>query len=275
MDHVAVALIALIAMEIVLGIDNIVFIALLTSRLPEKQRNLGRSLGLMFALVTRLLLLVTLVWITKEDGVFSRPLFTLDGLGIHLDKTAEHFTKVNVVDLRDLILLAGGLFLIGKSVHEIHGTVEGDQASEQNRKPAGMLMVLVQVAVLDIVFSLDSVITAVGMAKDLWVMVTAVVVSVGVMLVFAKRISDFIEDNPTLKMLALSFLILVGVVLVSDAVGMEINKGYIYFAMAFSIVVEILNIRIRGVGQSESAADIKEPAPAQEIPPAADQADQD
>jgi predicted tellurium resistance membrane protein TerC len=274
MDHVAVALIALIAMEIVLGIDNIVFIALLTSRLPEKQRNLGRSLGLMFALATRLLLLVTLVWITQEDGVFSRPLFTLGGLGIHLDKATEYFNKVNVVDLRDLILLAGGLFLIGKSVHEIHGTVEGDQSSEQHEKPAGMLMVLVQVAVLDIVFSLDSVITAVGMAKDLWVMITAVVVSVGVMLIFAKRISDFIEENPTLKMLALSFLILVGVVLVSDAVGMEINKGYIYFAMAFSIVVEILNIRIRGVGQSESAGDIKEPAPAQELPPAADQADQ-
>ena len=250
MEHWLFALMALTAMEIVLGIDNIVFIAVLTGRLPEKQRNFGRNAGLIAALVTRLLLLLALVWLTNPDNSFiSGAVFTLDGIGLGFllpdSLAADALKQVNEISGRDIVLLVGGLFLIGKSVHEIHGVMEGGAELAAGKPAPGFVAVLCQIALLDIVFSLDSVITAVGMAKELWIMITAIVVAVMVMLLFAKKISDFIEENPTLKMLALSFLILIGVVLVSDGVGAHINKGYIYFAMAFSILVEALNIRLR------------------------------
>lgn len=249
MEQAVIALIALIAMEIILGIDNIVFIALLTGRLPKEQQALGRNLGLGLALVSRLALLWLLVLMTDE----SNPLFTASVLELEwlreLVKTPgmspESLDAIVQVNLRDIILLLGGLFLIGKSVHEMHDAMEGQAEEAITKKKYSLASVLFQIALLDIVFSLDSVITAVGMADDLRVMAGAIIVAVVVMLFFAKRISVFIEENPTLKMLALSFMILIGVMLVSDSLGMHISKGYIYFAMAFSIVVEALNIRLR------------------------------
>ncbi len=245
MTEALIALVALTAMEIVLGIDNIVFIAILTGRLPAGQQPRARALGLGAAMCTRILLLVALKWILSLD----EPLFRLSSLGISPSwlpwLSAEEARQVMGVSTRDLILLAGGLFLIGKSVHEIHEKLE---EHEQTRKPggtAGLLGVLVQIAVLDIIFSLDSVITAVGMANHLSIMILAIVLAVGVMLLFAGTVSAFIESHPTLKMLALSFLILIGVMLTAEAIGTPISKGYIYFAMAFSLVVEGLNIRVR------------------------------
>ena len=242
-----IALIALTAMEIVLGIDNIVFIAILVGRLPEKQRALARQLGLGAAMVMRILLLLTLTWILG----LTEPLFALVDLGIPESWLAE---EVNEVSVRDLILLVGGLFLIGKSVHEIHVKFEGHGDGQEAKSTASFGGVLLQIAVLDIVFSLDSVITAVGMAKDLWVMITAVVLAVGVMLIFAGTVSRFVERHPTLKMLALSFLILIGVMLVAEGIGTEINKGYIYFAMAFALGVECLKLRLRGKTRLRAAA---------------------
>ena len=254
MEQALIALIALIAMEIILGIDNIVFIALLTGRLPKEQQALGRNLGLGLALVSRLALLWLLVLMTDESNpVFTTPVFELDWLRGLVDKpglSPESLDDIVQVNLRDIILLLGGLFLIGKSVHEMHDAMEGEAEEEVTKKKYSLASVLFQIALLDIVFSLDSVITAVGMADDVRVMAGAIVVAVVVMLFFAKRISIFIEENPTLKMLALSFMILIGVMLVSDSLGMHISKGYIYFAMAFSIIVEILNIRLRSRGKA-------------------------
>ena len=245
-----VALLALIAMELVLGIDNIVFIALLTGRLPKEQQALGRNLGLGLALVSRLALLWLLVMMTDEKNeFFSSALFTMNWLGDSVEISARE------VSLRDLILFFGGLFLIGKSVHEMHDAMEGQHETELARKKSSLASVLLQIALLDIVFSLDSVITAVGMADDVRIMIAAIVVAVIMMLLFAKKISAFIEKNPTLKMLALSFMILIGVMLVSDSLGMHISKGYIYFAMAFSILVEILNIRLRSVASDPGDAE--------------------
>ena len=232
-----IALVALTAMEIVLGIDNIVFITILTDRLPEKQQPLARRLGLGAALVTRLILLATIKWILALDN----PLFTLSFLGLPESWVNEEIIEVSA---RDLILLGGGLFLIGKSVHEIHAKMEGHADEHAVRGKISFNGVLIQIALLDVVFSLDSVITAVGMAQELWVMVTAVILAVGVMVVFADRIGNFVSRHPTLKMLALSFLILIGVMLVAEGVGTHINKGYIYFAMVFSLFVEGLNLRV-------------------------------
>tara|TARA_B100000809_G_scaffold249435_1_gene280778 strand:+ start:2210 stop:3028 length:819 start_codon:yes stop_codon:yes gene_type:complete len=246
MDNAAFALVALIAMEIVLGIDNIVFIALLTSRLPKHQQALGRNLGLGLALISRLALLWLLVLLTDESNTFfSGAMFNLPSelVGISLEKAAQE------VSLRDLILFIGGLFLIWKSVHEMHEEMEGSKTDKSDGKKGNLASILVQIALLDIVFSLDSVITAVGMAEDIRIMAAAIVFAVIVMLLFAKKISSFISGNPTLKMLALSFMILIGVVLVSDSLGVHISKGYIYFAMAFSMIVEMLNIRIRTVSR--------------------------
>ncbi len=242
-----IALTALTAMEIVLGIDNIVFIAILVGRLPENRRALARRLGLGAAMVTRILLLLTLSWILE----LQEPIFELTDLGIPdgwVAASAEDgwFTEhVNGVSWRDVILLAGGLFLVGKSVHEIHDKLEGHAEGGKAKKAAGFAAVLIQIAILDIVFSLDSVITAIGMAEEVWVMITAVVLAVGVMLIFAGAVSAFVDRHPTLKMLALSFLILIGVMLVAEGVGSEINKGYIYFAMAFALGVECLNLRMK------------------------------
>ncbi len=242
-----IALVALTAMEIVLGIDNVVFIAILVGRLPEAQRAKARRLGLGAALVMRILLLLSLSWILGMDDE-SNPAFTLSSLGI----PADWFSKaVDAVTVRDLILLIGGLFLIGKSVFEIHEATEGHHKDKQASGHASFGAVLLQVAILDIVFSLDSVITAVGMVpKDqLWVMILAIVLAVGVMLVFAGAVSRFVEEHPTLKILALSFLILIGVMLVADGIGTHIDKGYIYFAMAFALGVEFVNLRIKAAGR--------------------------
>jgi predicted tellurium resistance membrane protein TerC len=237
----ALALFTLTVMEIVLGIDNIVFIAILVDRLPLHQRARGRQLGLMLALVMRLILLSTLSFILKAD----QPFMHLSGLGL----TGSWLTpEVDGISVRDLILLGGGLFLLVKSVHEIHAKIEGHAHDTKAGGHPSFRSVLVQIALIDIVFSLDSVITAVGMAEDLWVMIVAVILAMGVMLVFSGTISDFVSRHPTLKVLALSFLILIGVMLIAEGLGTHMNKGYIYFAMAFAVGVEMVNLKIRGSG---------------------------
>lgn len=236
-----IALVTLAAMEIVLGIDNIIFIAILTARLPPAQQPSARKLGLALALITRILLLCSLSYVIKMD----QPIFELNSLfealhiPLHLGKHASG------VSVKDLILLGGGLFLIAKSVHEIHHKMEGAHETERSAKPVSYTGVLVQIAMLDVIFSLDSVITAVGMADRLWIMITAVIIAVGVMMIFAEPISRFVEKHPTIKILALSFLILIGVMLTAEGFGSHLDKGYIYFAMAFSLVVEFINMRIR------------------------------
>ncbi len=240
--EVVIALVTLTAMEIVLGIDNIVFIAILTDRLPREQQPLARRLGLAVAMISRILLLLTLNWLKD----MTAPLWEWTTLGIPrglFPEDAHPFAEINGVSVRDLILLVGGLFLIGKSVHEIHTKMEGQDHGSTGGQTQSMRRVITEIAIMDIVFSLDSVITAVGMANHLWVMVVAVMLAVLVMLTFATQISQFIERHPTLKMLALSFLLLIGVMLVAEAIGTHFNKGYIYFAMAFSLLVEFLNIR--------------------------------
>ena len=222
-----IALATLTALEIVLGIDNIIFISILVGRLPEQRRNLARRLGLGLAMGTRIVLLLSLAWIMT----LTAPLFTV--------------TRWEISG-RDLILLLGGLFLLWKSVHEIHNSLEGEEEDEHGSVvQATFGAVLVQIAILDIVFSLDSVITAVGMADDIPVMVIAVVLAVGVMMFAARPIGEFVDRHPTIKMLALSFLILVGFALVAEGLHFHVPKGYIYFAMAFSVTVEMLNLRVR------------------------------
>jgi len=226
-----IALLTLSAMEIVLGVDNIVFIAILVAKLPADKREKIRKIGIGLALIIRIGLLFALSWLMR----LTEPLFTVLGEDI---------------SGRDLILLIGGLFLVAKSVHEMHSKLEGGDAHENGGKgpsAAAVGAVLAQILALDIVFSLDSVITAVGMASQLWVMVTAMIIAVAVMLVFAGKIGDFVERHPTVKILALSFLLLIGVMLVAEGFGQHINKGYIYFAMAFALIVELLNMRLRKV----------------------------
>ena len=225
------SLLTLTVMEIVLGIDNIVFLTILTGRLPRKDQPRARRLGLIGALGTRLLLLTALNWLMG----LTAPLLELGG---------RSFSG------RDLILGGGGLFLIGKATHEIHGRLDAAQAdaTAHAAKAPGFLLVLVQIALLDVVFSLDSVITAVGMAPQLAVMVAAMVVAVGVMMVFAGAVSDFITRHPTMKMLALAFLLLIGFLLCAEAMGQHVDKGMIYFAMGFSFAVEMLNLRTRRHG---------------------------
>jgi predicted tellurium resistance membrane protein TerC len=247
MDAIA-ALLALTLMEIVLGIDNIIFITILTDRLPEDQQPVARRIGLMLAMGSRIALLSAISWVLGLTGT----LFTLGALGIPESLieqlNPEHWKEIYNVSWRDFILLGGGLFLIANSVREIHNRFEGEEDEHNVRKAPSFTGVLVQIAILDIVFSLDSVITAVGMAKDLSVMIAAVVISVIVMMMFAERVSIFVKRHPTLKILALSFLILIGVMLVAESIGTEVNKGYIYFAMSFSLVVEMINIRMQRQG---------------------------
>jgi len=222
-----IALATLTALEIVLGIDNIVFISILVSRLPIKQRNKARIIGLALAMISRILLLLSIKWVMT----LTRPLFAV-------------FNEV--FSGRDLILIIGGLFLFGKSTLEIHHSLEGLEEDDSKKPaPATFLGVLIQVMILDIIFSLDSVITAVGMAEHLAVMILAIVIAVAVMMLSAKAIGNFVDAHPTIKMLALSFLILIGVTLVAEGLKFHIPKGYIYFAMAFSVFVEILNLRVR------------------------------
>jgi predicted tellurium resistance membrane protein TerC len=239
--HDLVALVALTAMEIVLGIDNIVFISVVSSRLPEAERKSARQIGLIAAMGTRILLLLTLTWIMR----LTHPMVTLSQLGLPADwsEWLAHHKELNEFSWRDLILLLGGLFLIRSSVVEIHNKIEGAHDDHQTGKGVTFRGVITQIAILDIIFSLDSVITAVGMAESLWVMITAVVLAVIVMMVFAGTVSGFVERHPTVKMLALSFLLLIGVMLVAEGVGTHIEKGYIYFAMGFALLVEFLNLR--------------------------------
>ncbi len=286
-----IALVALSAMEIVLGIDNIVFIAIVTSRLPTDQQPRARRLGLLLAMVMRIVLLLTLSVILQLDD----PLFDLSSVGFPKESwtsTAEQeiaelesldpmtpeaeeqifelkswlrtIKEVAGVSGKDLILFFGGLFLIWKSVHEIHKKFGGeeDENSATGKETASFGNVLVTIAVMDIVFSIDSVITAVGMVRadgdHFWrgmsVMVTAVVLAVAVMVIFAESVSRFVDDNPTLKMLALSFLILIGAMLVAEGVGTHFDKGYIYFAMSFAIAVEVLNLKLRRRAKQENSA---------------------
>jgi predicted tellurium resistance membrane protein TerC len=218
----------LTVLEIVLGIDNIVFISILADRLPAEQRGRARFIGLALAMVTRILLLLSLTWIIG----LTAPLFSVLG---------------EEISGRDLVLLLGGLFLIAKSTHEIHGNLEGEEGELSARVAPSLTSVLIQIMLLDIVFSLDSVITAVGMVDEVGVMISAVVVAIGFMMAFAGTISGFVSRHPTIKMLALSFLILIGVALIADGLDRHIPKGYIYFAMAFSVGVELLNLRARKV----------------------------
>lgn len=222
-----VALATLTALEIVLGIDNIIFISILVGRLPEEQRDKARVIGIALAMITRLLLLFSITWVMG----LTEDIFTLFGHNI---------------SGRDIILIGGGLFLLTKSTREIHDSleIEGEEHI-QNKKKASFVGILIQIAILDVVFSLDSVITAVGLVDELPIMVIAIVTAVMVMLFASKPISDFVDNNPTLKILALSFLILVGMTLIVEGLDVHVPKGYIYFAMAFSVVVEMLNIKMR------------------------------
>jgi predicted tellurium resistance membrane protein TerC len=234
-----IPLLTLTALEIVLGIDNIIFIALVAGRLPAGQQATARRLGLGLALITRLLLLAALSWMMG----LTRPLFLLSDLGLPAGWLPP---AANEISWRDLILIGGGLFLLGKSVVEIHGKMEEASRAKPDGPGAGRLgWALAQIVMLDIIFSLDSVITAVGMAQQLWVMAVAVVLAVGVMLAFSGPVSAFVHRHPTIQMLALSFLILIGVMLVMEGIEKHIERGYIYFAMAFSLLVELLNLRLR------------------------------
>ena len=242
-----IALLTLTALELVLGIDNIVFISILVDKLPPERRELARRLGLFMAMFRRLGLLLLLSWIIG----LTAPLFTLPLVD-------------QEVSGRDLILIAGGLFLIWKSTGEIHASLQGEEGHQAGAVPATFGAVIVQIMLVDMVFSLDSIITAVGMVDELAVMIAAVILSVGMMMLFAGAIGRFVSANPTIKMLALSFLIMVGMVLIADGFEFHVPKGYVYFAMAFSVAVEMLNLRIRRrptvpLGDSQAYAKRSEP----------------
>lgn len=225
-----IAFFTLAVLELVLGIDNIIFISILSDKLPEESRPKARLIGLSLALVMRILLLLSLTWVMG----LTEPLFTVFGWP---------------VSGRDLILIGGGLFLIGKSTHEIHGALEGEEGHTAGKVYSSFASVIVQISLLDIVFSLDSVITAIGMVDNIWVMIAAVIVAIVAMMLFANPISNFVGRHPTIKMLALAFLLLIGFTLVTEGLHQHIPKGYIYFAMAFSVFVEFLNMKIRGRGK--------------------------
>lgn len=226
-----IALLTLTGLEIVLGIDNLVFLSILTSKLAREQQRSARLTGLALAMGGRIALLLAISWVMS----LTRELFQLGGRGI---------------SGRDLILLGGGLFLVAKSTHEIHDKLTPDHTHVlSKRPPASFGMVVVQIVLIDIVFSLDSVITAVGMAQALWVMITAVVIAVLIMMAFSGKISRFIDKYPTMKVLALAFLILIGVTLIAEGTGRHFDRGYIYFAMLFALVVEFVNMRMRKVGE--------------------------
>ena len=223
-----IALATLTFLEIVLGVDNIIFISILSGKLPEEQQARARRIGLLGAMLTRVALLFSLAWIIK----LTEPWFTVVG---------------QEISGRDLILILGGLFLLGKATYEIHDKLEGEEGHGSARAASSFMSVIVQIMLLDIVFSLDSVITAVGMVDELWVMVTAVIISIGIMMLAAESISSFVHKHPTVKMLALSFLLLIGLSLLLEGFDHHIPKGYIYFAMGFSVFVEMINLRLRKV----------------------------
>ena len=221
-----IAFLTLCALEVVLGVDNIIFISILAGRLPKDQQPRARLVGLALAMIMRILLLLSISWM----ATLTSPLFTMFG---------------HAISGRDLILILGGIFLVGKSTHEIHGHLEGEEGQGTAKAAARFAAVIVQIVLLDIVFSLDSVITAVGMVNNIPVMVAAVIVAVIFMMFFSGPIANFVDKHPTIKMLALSFLLLIGVTLMADGFGQHISKGYIYFAMGFSVFVEMLNLRLR------------------------------
>lgn len=233
-----IAFFTLTALELVLGIDNIIFISILVDKLPKEKQELARRIGLFLAMFMRIALLLLLSWIVG----LTEPVLTLFGYG---------------VSGRDLILIAGGLFLIWNSTGEVHQLLEGEEGSESAKVASSFAGVIAQIIVIDLVFSLDSIITAVGMVSEVGVMIAAVVASVGLMMLFAKSIGEFVSNHPTIKMLALSFLVVVGVVLIADGFGHHVPKGYIYFAMAFSVGVEMLNIRLRK--KAAKPVDLREP----------------
>ena len=221
-----IAFATLTVLELVLGIDNVIFISILAGKLPAEQQARARYIGLALALVMRVILLFSLTWVMG----LTEPFFTVFG---------------QAVSGRDLILLVGGLFLIAKSTHEIHGSLEGEEGHASKKVYASFASVIFQIMLLDIVFSLDSVITAVGMVDNIWIMIAAVIISIIAMMLFAGSIGAFVQKHPTIKMLALSFLLLIGVTLIAEGLHQHIPKGYIYFAMAFSVLVEVLNMRLR------------------------------
>jgi predicted tellurium resistance membrane protein TerC len=225
-----IGFVTLAVLEIVLGIDNVVFISILAGKLPAQQRGRARRLGLGLAMIMRILMLLSITWIVR----LTAPLFTILG---------------EEISGRDLVLLVGGLFLLGKATHEIHTKLEGEEGEASARVAPSFASVIVQITLLDVVFSLDSVITAVGMVQQVGVMIGAVVVAVAFMMAFAGTISDFVERHPTVKMLALSFLLMIGVMLIGEGLDHHIPRGYVYFSMAFSVFVEVLNIRLRRVSR--------------------------
>jgi predicted tellurium resistance membrane protein TerC len=225
-----IAFLTLVALELVLGVDNVIFISILASKLPQDQQASARRTGIMLAVVTRILLLLSISWIIG----LTEPLFSVLGFEI---------------SGRDLVLLAGGLFLLWKSVHEIHQKLEGEEGQGTAKVRGAFWSVIFQIMLLDIVFSLDSVITAVGMVDHIEIMIAAVVIAAGVMVFTATPLGNFVERHPTVKMLALSFLLLIGFTLIVEGLHQHIPKGYIYFAMGFSVLVEMLNLRIRGKAQ--------------------------
>jgi predicted tellurium resistance membrane protein TerC len=223
-----VAFLTLTALELVLGIDNVIFISILAGKLPPEQRKRARTVGLGLAMLTRIGLLFSISWIVR----LTAPLFVVLG---------------QEISGRDIILIGGGLFLLAKSTHEIHQKLEGEEGEASAKVKASFTSVIIQILLLDVVFSLDSVITAVGMVNQIGIMIAAVVISILVMIVFAGPLNDFVERHPTVKMLALSFLLLIGVVLIAEGLDQHISKGYIYFAIAFSVFVEMLNLRLKRV----------------------------
>ncbi|UKT63714.1 TerC family protein [Pedobacter mucosus] len=239
-----ISLLTLTVLEIVLGIDNIVFISILSGKLPQDQQKKARQLGLGLAMITRILLLLSISWVMT----LTSPLFNIGSwVGIN---SGDWFEKL-AISGRDLILIIGGLFLIYKSTHEIHHKLEGEDDEEGNVKAHSFWATIVQILILDVVFSLDSVITAVGMAEHIEIMIAAVVIAVIIMMISAGGISSFVNDHPTVKMLALSFLLLIGVSLLAEGLDQHIPKGYIYFAMAFSVLVEMLNLKTRKATKKE------------------------
>ena len=234
-----IALLTLTAMEIVLGIDNVIFIAILVGRVEERRRETLRRAGLVLALGLRILLLLAIEWIMG----LTEPVLTLMG---------------NELSGRDLILVGGGAFLIAKSTHEIHEKVEGELTSGPAKAAGSASGILLQIILVDVVFSLDSVITAVGMADRIWVMVTAMIIASIVMIASAKSIGDFVDAHPSIKVLALSFLILIGVILVAEGLGQHVSKGYVYFAMAFSLIVELINMRMRSRRLAHESAPVED-----------------
>ena len=260
MDHLLTAdnlvtLLTLTGLEIVLGVDNIIFIAILTGKLPEAQQEKARKIGLLLAMGMRIVLLLGISWVMS----MTKPLFTID-----LTQFSSALTYKHGFNLRDLVLFVGGLFLIGKATYEIHERLEEAGRREEGqalKATATFGSVLFQIMILDIVFSLDSVITAVGMAEHIEIMIAAVILSIGIMMLFAGKVGQFVQKHPTLKVLALAFLVLIGVVLVADGMGTHVSKGYIYFAMAFSLGVEMVNLKISARRKKARAAEGSAPLP--------------